>query len=122
MGALVLWAGDLDAAVRFYRALGVPLEAEQHGPADPVHFASELSGCHFAVFAADAPGRAPGLTRAGCSLVGLAVESVEVTLRAARDAGAPVLQEPEMYPWGLRAVVADPDGRPVELFQRPDTA
>ena len=33
-----------------------------------------------------------------------------------RALGSVVLQAPTSMPWGVRAVVKDPDGRPVEVF------
>ena len=39
---------------------------------------------------------------------------------AVRHMGTQILQEPAEYPWGRRAVLRDPDGRPVEVFTRPN--
>lgn len=75
------------------------------------------SGRTSAVFSAG-PGRAAEFRSGGSSLAGFAVVSVEAAIEAARSSGAGVLQEPESYPWGLRALVQDPDGRVVELFER----
>jgi predicted enzyme related to lactoylglutathione lyase len=83
------------------------------------HFAAELDGCHFAVFPAVGATGSPGLQEPGCSFAGLAVESARESVERVRDLGARVLEEPTRYPWGLRAVVADPDGRPVEVFEPP---
>jgi len=30
--------------------------------------------------------------------------------------GSTIVQQPNAMPWGVRAVVSDPDGRPVEIF------
>ena len=121
LGALVLYASDVDETVAFYRLLGLDLQVDDHGiDAGPVHYACDLDGCHFAIFPADEPGRAPGRAEGGATFVGLAVESVEAAVASARVFGATVLQQPESYPWGLRAVVEDPDGRPVEVFTPPD--
>lgn len=120
VGALVLFAADLDAAVAFYRLLGVVLEVDDHGDEDaPIHYAAELDGCHFAVFPAEHPGRAPGIRQAGAAFPGFVVASVESTVSALRAAGHRILQESSTYPWGLRAVVEDPDGRPVEIYTPP---
>lgn len=120
IGALVLFASDLDRTVAFYRLLGLPLEVDDHEDEVPLHYACELAGCHFAVFPARQDGRAPGLRQAGASFPGFTVESVEETVDALRTFGASVLQDPSPYPWGVRAVVEDPDGRPVEVYRPPD--
>lgn len=120
VGALILFTSRVDEVVAFYRALGVPLEAEEHG--DGVkHFACELGATHFAVF----PGRAGDALEhksGGSEFFGLSVASVDAALAAAKSRGAAEVQPPTRYPWGVRALVRDPDGRTVELFQRPERA
>ena len=103
----------------FYRAIGVPLQEERHGADGPLHHACDLDGVHIAVFAAPGQGEAPGIGQPGGSFAGFAVESVEAAVEAAVGVGATVLQAPDDYPWGRRAVLRDPDGRPVEVFTPP---
>lgn len=122
LGALVLFASDLDRTVAFYRLLGLPLEVDDHGDDEgPLHYACELQGCHFAIFPAEGEGRARGMREPGASFPGFTVDSVEETVESLRAFGAKVLQEPSHYPWGLRAVVEDPDGRPVEVYTPPES-
>ena len=118
LGALVLFTSSLEATVDFYRAMGIDLTEENHGDG-VLYFAAELDGCHFAVFPASGISTSPGLGEPGCSFAGIAVHSVHAILEHVRSLGAPVLEEPTQYPWGIRAVVADPDGRPVEIFEAP---
>jgi lactoylglutathione lyase len=120
VGALVLFAADLDRAVEFYEAIGLELEPEQHDEDDPVHFVTDLDGCHVAIFPAEHPGAAPAARSSGETMVGFRVPAVEVAVDAARELGAPILQEPDDYPWGRRALVEDPDGRRIEVFTPPD--
>lgn len=115
VGALVLFSASVDRAVAFYRALGVQIETEQHDDGPP-HYACDLGGTHFAIFPAP-PGSVPPLRRGGCTFPGFVVESVATSLEAARALGANVIEEPSPYAWGLRAVLEDPDGRPVEIFE-----
>lgn len=80
IGALVLFASDVGRTVAFYRVLGVPLEADDHGTDEgALHYAGDLEGCHFAVFPGDSEGRSPGLCQSGTSFPGFTVESVEET-------------------------------------------
>ncbi len=116
VGAVILFTGRLAEVVRFYRAAGVPLESEQHDEG-PAHYACDLGETHFAVIESGV-GAAPAYRSGGSCYVGLAVPSVRAAVEAARAAGATILQEPEPYPWGLRALVVDPDGRVLELFER----
>ena len=114
LASLVLLVSDVDAAARFYRAVGVPLKDEDHGEG-PVHFAAELGGVHFALYAATGPGRAPERRSAGASFAGVYVDSLDDVLRNVAALGAPLLSGHEVMPWGCRFVVEDPDGRAVEV-------
>lgn len=116
LGALVIFTADLDSTVAFYRRLGVPLEVDDHHDGGPVHYAAELGDCHFAVFPAEAGPGAPGFREAGGTFPGFAVEDVEAVLAAAAAAGVEIVQPLARYPWGRRAVITDPDGRPVEVY------
>lgn len=50
--------------------------------------------------------------------LGFRVADVRSVVAVLRSAGTPIIVEPKTGPWGMRAVVRDPDGRPVELFGR----
>src|SRR5919108_349213 len=113
-GALVLFTARFDAMVSFYRAIGLPLREESHDDG-PVHFACELGPVHFAIFES-AAGDAAEPRTGGSSISGFAVSSLQQALADLRSLGARVVEEPSEYPWGPRFLVADPDGRVVEVF------
>lgn len=117
VGALILFSHRVSAVVRFYQAIGLELEPERHEEGQ-VHYVSDLGPTHIAVFEGP-PGEAPEFRTGGSTLPGFAVDSLEDALSGARAVGAHVVQEPTQYPWGTRALVTDPDGRVIELFQRP---
>jgi hypothetical protein len=54
---------------------------------------------------------------AGSSFPGFYVTSLDDTVAALTSQGASVLAAHQARDWGCRAVVADPDGRPVEINQ-----
>ena len=116
LGALILFSANLDRAVSFYRALGLPLESEDHEDG-PKHFACELGPTHFAIFEGD-PGTTPSFRSAGSSMPGFAVDSIEEAHTTMKNLQAAIIQEPTEYPWGPRMLVKDPDGRTVEIFER----
>jgi lactoylglutathione lyase len=118
VGAVILFSSDLDACAQFYRLIGLDLEDERHEDG-PAHLACDVDGVHVAIFEGGGHGRAPGHRDAGSTFVGFAVEDVDGTVDALMAMGVRVLQAPADFPWGRRAVVEDPDGRPVELFERP---
>ncbi len=119
VSSIVLFAGDAERTAAFYRALGIPLDDEDHGDG-PVHRAADVGGVHFAVFqaAGDPASRAPTWRDAGSDFQGFFVASLENTVGALRAFGASILTEHEARPWGCRAIAEDPDGRAVEINQR----
>jgi len=117
VASIVLFATDADVTAAFYRTIGLDLVDEVHD-AGPVHFAAELGDVHFAIYAADTPGRAPDRRAGGSSFPGFYVSSLDQVSAVFTRTGARVLTEHEAMPWGCRLVVEDPDGRPVEVNQR----
>jgi len=117
LGALVLFTDRLAEVAAFYRALGVPLEDEAHEDG-PVHMACDLGSVHFAVFQGSA-GRAPGFRTGGGTMPGFSVQSLQDALGRVQTLGAEIVEAPTDYPWGKRFLVSDPDGRTVEVFERP---
>jgi len=117
MASLVLFTASPAATVAFYRAVGLELEEEDHG-GGPVHFATELGPVHFAIYPAQAAGRAGERRSGGSVFPGFYVESLDRAAQALGQVGAPVLTGHEQMPWGCRLVAEDPDGRAVEINQR----
>jgi predicted enzyme related to lactoylglutathione lyase len=110
LNLVVIRSGDLERAARFYRALGIPLEREQHGPG-PEHLAGRAGAVVLEIYPAGESAGAEGIR------LGFRVVSLAATLAAVQEAGGIVTSPPHESAWGLRAVVADPDGRRVELIQ-----
>ena len=117
VGAVVLYAKDLETTSEFYRTIGVPLEREDHGEG-PIHFAAELGPVHFAVYPASSGGPASVRRSAGDSFHGFFVDSLERVQSALEMSGAPQIAGHEVMPWGCRIVAQDPDGRAIEINQR----
>jgi lactoylglutathione lyase len=116
--SLILFTGRIEQARAFYRAVGLQLHDEDHG-GGPVHYATDISGVHFAIYdTKDSPGRAPQWREAGSSFPGFYVTSLDDAMAALTAQGAPVLRAHQAMDWGCRAVVEDPDGRPIEINQR----
>ena len=117
MASLVLFAASPATTMAFYRAVGLELEAEEHGDG-PVHFATELGSVHFAIYPAEVAGRASERRSGGSVFPGFYVESLDRAAEALARVSAPMLTGHQEMPWGCRVVAEDPDGRAVEINQR----
>jgi aminoglycoside 6'-N-acetyltransferase I len=114
LGSLILFSSRIGAVRDFYNAIGVVLEPEVHDEG-PTHYAAEMNGIHLALYQAP-DGSAPGFREGGCTWPGFRVSDLDATLERLVPLATKVLLGPEERPWGVRVVVEDPDGRPVELW------
>jgi catechol 2,3-dioxygenase-like lactoylglutathione lyase family enzyme len=110
LNLLVIRTGDLEPAARFYAALGVEVARERHG-GGPEHLAARLGPVVFEVYP-----QGDGPSSVGVRL-GFRVASAAQAVEAARAAGGSVVSGPQPSPWGVRAVVADPDSHKIELLE-----
>lgn len=110
---VVLRAADLEQSRRFYEALGLRFACERHGNG-PEHLAARSGGLVFELYP-----QGSGPATAGMRL-GFRVTSVEAAVSAVQQLGAKVAMPAAEGPWGLRAVVIDPDGHQVEVRQAND--
>jgi predicted enzyme related to lactoylglutathione lyase len=119
VSSLVLFATDLGATTAFYRAVGLPLEDEDHGEG-PAHAAAELGDVHFAIYPAGERlgARAPAWRSASSDFPGFYVDSLDEVLGALTTLGAAVRESHQVRPWGCRILAEDPDGRTVEINQQ----
>lgn len=110
LNLIVLRARDPDAAARFYSALGLNFSKHRHGNG-PEHYAHEMGAVVLEIY----PDATSGPTQA--LRLGFAVEDVAATLALAIAAGATLTTPATESPWGLRAVITDPEGHRIELTQ-----
>jgi hypothetical protein len=111
MRLLVLRTNQLEGVRAFYQSLGIALSPERHGSGPP-HYAGRVGTCVLEVYPLPDGGVADATTR-----LGFAVVDLGRVLESLQAAGTPVLSPPKETAWGKRAVVQDPDGRAVELYQ-----
>jgi hypothetical protein len=109
---LVLKTRQLDKLRAFYQALGIALAEERHGRG-PLHYAGHVGETTLEVYPfGDDAEAADATTRLGFSVANLAE-----SLRSLQVLGVMSHDAPRQTPWGYRAVVRDPDGRSVELYE-----
>jgi catechol 2,3-dioxygenase-like lactoylglutathione lyase family enzyme len=110
---VVLKTLDVDRLLNFYRTLGIRFSEEQHGKG-PLHYSATVGGMVFEIYPAAALDAAEPSVR-----LGFEVPDLAATVQLLRSSGTTIGSEPKESPWGVTAVVRDPDGRAVELYQRP---
>lgn len=111
LNLVVLRSADIEQAVTFYTLLGLEFVKEQHGTG-PEHLACDLGSVVFEIYPA------AGKPQDSLTRIGFSVSSVAETVDAVRNSGGVVLAPPKDGRWGMRAVVADPDGHRVELVEQ----
>lgn len=110
--SLMLFARDVDRTVGFYAALGLELS-----PVGDGRHIGDVGGVRIAVVAGSAGEPVARAGAPGTAMPGFAVSSIMTAVADAVACGGVVVREPEHRAWGIRAVVADPDGRTVEVVQ-----
>jgi catechol 2,3-dioxygenase-like lactoylglutathione lyase family enzyme len=108
LNLVVIRAVDLERSRRFYEAIGLRFATERHG-SGPEHLVAELGDVVFEIYP-----RGTGASSEGVRL-GFRVELVKETMKALAAIGVEMVSPPIQGPWGLRAVVEDPDGHRVEI-------
>ena len=105
---VVLKAPQLKPVQEFYTRLGFQFVEEQHGNG-PVHFSAPLGDGILEIYPLPQGTVADSSTR-----LGLGVADLPAVIEELGDLTE--VRGPKRTPWGLRAVVKDPDGRSVELY------
>jgi lactoylglutathione lyase len=109
---LVLRTSKMQELKDFYQALGLVFHAEQHG-SGPLHYAAEVGGLVLELY----PLTEDGQVTSDLLRLGFSVDDLAKMLQELESSGTIVISKLRETPWGLRAVVRDPDGRAVELYQ-----
>jgi lactoylglutathione lyase len=109
---LVLRTPDPNRLRRFYQVLGIAFAEERHG-SGPLHFAGKVGDAILELY----PLAAEGASVDSTLRLGFGVTYLLETVLALEAAGATVVSKPGPTAWGTRAVVRDPDGRAVELYE-----
>jgi predicted enzyme related to lactoylglutathione lyase len=109
---VVLKTAQLDRAREFYAALGVAFAEEQHGTG-PLHYAGRVGDAVLELYPLPEGVSLPDVT----TRLGFAVDRLDEVMETIRRRGGDVVSPPKRTEWGYRAVVRDPDGRAVELYE-----
>ena len=108
---LVLKTHDVTAVVTFYQALGFTFTEEQHGKG-PFQFSAPLGDGIIEIYPLPSDQPADSMVR-----LGFAIDDPDLVVSVAESLGGRVIQPGRDLLWGYVALVADPDGRIVELYR-----
>ena len=108
---VVIRSSNPEESVRFYSMMGLDFSKHRHGNGKE-HFASEVGQVTFEIYPQKTTTESTIKTRLGFNVVD--VNSLAMRLC---DEGFSIIMKPKNSEWGIRAVVADPDGHKVELTQ-----
>ena len=104
---ITVYSPEPERLLAFYAALGCEWKKEQHGKG-PVHHACQLGEVVLEIY--------PG-TESDNVRLGFRTSEVAGFLEQVEGLGGKVVSSLRETKWGYRCVVADPDGRKVELFE-----
>jgi len=111
LNLLVIRSSDVKNLVVFYECLGLHFEEHQHGDS-AITYAGRVSSTVFEIYPA---------TEKNTSTIGVrfGFETSEIvdSMEKIRSSRGTVLSEPKKSPWGLGAVVADPEVHRIEFVQ-----
>lgn len=109
---VVLRTGQLERLREFYTTFGIEFAAERHG-SGPLHYAGTLGAAVLELYPVGEPHTPADTT----TRLGFAVEDLNGVMRTLAAAGVQIVRPATDSDWGRRAIVLDPDGRSVELYQ-----
>lgn len=108
---LVLKTHDVSGVVAFYQSLGLVFTEERHGKG-PLHHSAPLGDGIIEIYPLADDQRVDSTTR-----LGFAIRDPDSVARVAESLGGRAVKHGRDTPWGYMALVADPDGRIVELYR-----
>ena len=99
LALLVLRAGNMEASLSFYRAVGLSLVEEKHG-SGPLHYSCQFEGTVLEIYPGAAAQELLDPKSGGATMLGFRVASLETALAATEQVGARALTPPKTTAWG----------------------
>ncbi len=110
---LVIKTHRTDELRQFYATLGCDFVEEQHGRG-PLHWAADMGKAIFEIY--PLPDKTTPVDTT--MRLGLEVAELDEILSSLEEQQVEIVTAAKETEWGKRAVVRDPDGRAVELYQK----
>jgi lactoylglutathione lyase len=112
---IVLRTSQMEAALAFYKALGLVFTEESHGTG-PIHYSTQTGPSVLEIYPGE-PSEPINRKAGGATMLGFSVQSLDDILPVLEKLPSKFISGPKDSAWGRRAVIADPDGRAVELSE-----
>src|SRR5687767_7201628 len=108
---LVIRTTDINRLANFYSLLGLKFEYHKHEKS-PYHYSATIGSTVLEIYPL-----AKGQSEADKELrLGFSVKNFENTIQLLKDNQAIFLSEAMQTDYGLMAIIKDPDGRKIELY------
>ena len=108
---IVLKTHNVNSVVEFYQSLGLVFTEERHGKG-PLHHSAPLGDAIIEIYPLANEKSVDSTTRLGFGIV-----EPDAAVDVTDTVGGRVIKAGHETPWGYMALVADPDGRTVELYR-----
>jgi len=109
LNLLVLRSPDPERLKTFYEGMGMAFDRHRHGTG-PEHFGCKVGTVLLEIY----PLKEENSSTAG-TRIGFEVDDVVEMVTRLTAVGGVLISPPKNSPWGLRAVLVDPDGHRIEL-------
>ncbi len=110
---IVIRTKDMERIVSFYSLLGLEFEYHQHNNS-PFHYSAKVDKGILEIYPL-----AKGYSEVDASLrLGFRISNFEYIINELKEASVHFAIEPSSSDWGVMAVVVDPDGRKIELYEK----
>lgn len=111
---LVLKTHELVGLVQFYEALGFEFAEERHGNG-PIHYSTRIGESVLEIYPLPT-----GVSDESHVRLGFALSNPDRIVAEIESLGGTLVKSGRETPWGYMAIVADPDGRVIELYRAMD--
>jgi hypothetical protein len=110
---LVIRSAIPEQLAEFYGGLGATFEYHRHGQS-PFHYSAQIGPTVLEIYPLTKSQEKPDIT----IRLGFSVDRFENTIKELADRNVNFYQQVTQTEWGLMAVIADPEGRKIELYKK----
>ena len=112
LNLVVIKTKDPDELVKTYQAFGLTFDYHRHGNG-PMHYANETNGITLEIYPLP-----KNKTEADNTLrLGFKIKDLDSKIKNLEKLGVKIITNPTQTEWGYSAIIADHDGRKIELTQ-----